>query len=1102
MSRTLAFTAQKGGINRLRVRGGARADNLYDLVNGWVTNEQTVENREGTVREAVLAATTRGLTAFQDVLHIFSYQLEEDVPDGYLANVLSHPTDDTATLVEIHFAQPFMGALYVVAEWSDGGIFHYWLASSGPWTADTVHLEGDVVTPTEPNGLLYKATPNNPAAPTQTWQPLTNYAVGDKVLPTVYNGYYFEVTATSGDVPISGAFEPTWNATEGAETVESADGTNAPASSGAAETAPQVPPDVRDRYGTGNTAISDASAAAIGLSDTVPKWTPGTLYQPGALVKPLSVAPVVSSAIPNAGFESGDTAWTKGTGWHITNASTPGSKGFYPYQGAYYAYWDENEGQDLGYQYLTMATAVPVVPGQFVSASCYESRKGGSNSAYDAAIVMLWYDESDVLVKETVGSTSSTDQAKDYRVFTVQDSTPGGATQLKLAFKAQGTNSGGRGAIDSWTWDYVNLTPAATDFTIYQAVQANAGVSGTSEPTWPGAGNTVVDNEVTWLGGVTSVITWTARPIMKTGATEPSVWGDEPGSATTDNTISWIATTGFVEQAPQSEIVVIAAKKIFAGDRDIAPYSATVNPLDWTTADDAGYLPTGLNTYGANDIAAMGLYRGNLVPFNSAGMQMWQVDEDPELMQFIDGLPVGSTYHQALQSVANDLVFLTQLGYRNVSIAKGATNIQAGDFGQPIDPLVRPKIVAGTYEPKSIFYPARGQYWGWFGPEVFVCTLNDKGRAWGRYVFPEAITNATLLGNDLYLRTATHKVWKVDDQTLVDDYAAAVPPDPANLLMHFDELEDFKVTHGAPIDSALVPNTITSNNEESLTTCQSQAAVAKFAPSALAVTSKLGTDFFFAIDTPNFDLGAETQWSIEAWVYRPGVTDSIQAVFGESGLRTYLDFTSGLSHFIWRPTFSGTQRTLTGAAALAVGQWHHLCVCRDGVNLRLFQNGVLSDSVSDVTTVYWGTALRIAKIQTDSVRSFYMDELRVVVGQALFTADFTPPVRAYDPVGSPESFTIFEGTVWWPSLDLGNLGTDKQLDAFDLVCNGEVAVQFGYDQRDPTVLTDEYVLDGDTLPATPIPFPLSAPSFAPKLTFSGEQRWKWEAMNLYVQDNL
>ncbi len=948
--RTLSFTAQKGGINRQRIKGGARADVLYDLLNGYVTGSQTVVQRDGTLRDTTLPSTTRGLAAFEDVLHTFSHQLELYTPVGYLANVLAHPTDDEATIAKIHFAEPFMGALYVVAEWSDGGIYHYWLASSGEWAADTVYKEGDVVTPTVENGLLYKATANNPDAPTQTWQPLKNYVVGDKVLPTTYNGYYFEVTATQGDVPISGAVEPTWNATEGAETTESVDGTGAPASSASDASAPQVPPPISDRYGTGGTELSASAAAAVGLSDSVPSWAPGTLYQPGALVKPLSAAPVINSAIPNAGFESGDTAWTKGTGWSITNSGS-GEDGNKPYQGAYFAKFTQSAVGDQNYHYLEMATKVPVVPGQFVSASCYESRDADE---VRSKLFLRWYDQYNNLVKETEGQESDSNKSKDYRVFTVQDTTPGGATKLAVAFGCRSFEyplfGSGTVAIDSFVWDYVNLTPAEADFTVYQAIQAAAATSGTSEPVWPGAGNTVVDGGVTWLGGVTSVITWTARPIMKSGSSEPT-WGTQPDSAATDNTISWIATTGYVEEAPNSKYVALAAKKVFAGDEDIVRYSATVNPLDWTTAEDAGYLPTGLNTYGANPVRALGLYRGNLIPFNSAGFQMWQVDPDPELMQLQDAVPIGSTYHQALQAVKNDLIFLTQLGYRSIGIAGGSTNLKAGDIGEPIDPLVTAKIQEGGYVPDSIYYPARGQYWSWFGPEVFVCTLNDFGPSWSRYVFPEAITDATLLGNDLYLRTATHKVWKVDAATLEDDvYAEAVAVVSGNPAVF--TLAGHGLVNGDPV------------------------------------------------------------------VLENGV-DPVHGPF-DAGTTYYVVGATG-------DTFS-----LAATAGGAAINW----------------SGEHSES--------WQL---------------------------------------------PSSGTPFEGVLWWPALAGAQPGVNMQLDSFDLVVNGEVTVQFGYDQRDPTVLTDGYTLDGDTVPGTSIPFPMTSPSFAPKLTFAGGQAWEWFGMNLYIQDS-
>lgn len=939
---TIPLTVIKGGINRQRVKGGARSDSLYDLLNGRVTNAGTVMGREGTLRGTVLPGNTRGLVAFEDLLQTFSTELET-LDAGYFANVLAHPTDETATLVEIHFAAPFMGALYVVAEWSDGGIYHYWLASGGVWEAGTVYLNGAVVTPGTPNGLLYKALPNNPAAPTQAWAPLTNYEVGDKVLPTVYNGYYYEVTDTDGDVPISGVLEPAWIASEGAQILETADGTGVPAATEDPDAAPQVPPDVQDRYGTGNTELSESSAAAVGLSDSIPFWSPGTLYNPGDLVKPRSVAPVVNTAIPNAGFESGDTGWTKGTGWHITNVAVPGDRGYNPYQGAYYAYWSEAEGQDLGYQYLSMVTTVPVVPGQFLSASCYDSRAGGNDSAMDGQLVLLWYTSGDVLVKESLGTFSSANDSKAYRVFTVQDTTPGTATKVRVAYKARGTNNGGRCAIDSFTWDYVNLTPVEADYTVYQATQAAAGYSGTEEPVWPGAGNSVADNDVTWLGGVTSQITWTARPIMKSGSTEPT-WGTQPGSSTADNTITWEATTGYVAEAPNSEIVAIGAKKIFAGDDDIVPFSATVNPLDWTTAEDAGYLPTGLNTHGANPTAGLALYRGNLIVFNSAGFQMWQIDPDPELMSLLDAIPIGSTYHKASQPVKNDLLFLTELGVRNIGIAGASTNLQAGDLGQPIDPLVQAKLQASVYAPNSIYYPARGQYWLWFGAEVFVCTLNDTGRSWSRYVFPEVITDATLLGNRLYLRTAAHKVWLVDVETLRDD-----------------------------VNSSTVTISI-------------------------AV---------------------------------PGVVS-------------------------W---------TGHGLAA--------------GTAIQLSTTGALPTGLTAGTVYY------VVSPTTDAF------SLAATVGGAAITT-----TGSQSGAHTATAGVDFEGVIQWPWL--GD-GPSIQLDSFDLVCTGDVTVQFGYDQRDAAVLTTGYALEGDTMPGTSIPFPMAAASLSPRLTFDAGQEWEWMAMNLYTR---
>ena len=97
-----------------------------------------------------------------------------------------------------------------------------------------------------------------------------------------------------------------------------------------------------------------------------------------------------------------------------------------------------------------------------------------------------------------------------------------------------------------------------------------------------------------------------------------------------------------------------------------------------------------------------------------------------------------------------------------------------------------------------------------------------------------------------------------------------------------------------------------------------------------------------------------------------------------------------------------------------------------------------------------------------------------------------------------ETRTPFEGEVWWPYLDFGALSVDKELESLDLAVTGEVSVSFGYDERRTNLATAGYVIDGDTLPGTPIPFPLTAPSLQLRLTFSASQSWEWSAAALHL----
>lgn len=521
---------------------------------------------------------------------------------------------------------------------------------------------------------------------------------------------------------------------------------------------------------------------------------------------------------------------------------------------------------------LTNDARLDVTPGQQITGHAFAKVIGD----YSAHVGVAWFDSGDTLLS-TSWTANPLTLAGAYARVSASGLAPNNAATCTVVIGVLG--SGDSVFFDNATISHTN--PITLSLLLFKATQDDPGFSDSFEPTWPTVvGNTVVDNEVIWEGVPANRVQWQAFPILVSGSSEPT-FPAFVGGEVADNTISWVADTRRIldRNCPNTKTVAITASKIFSGDADIIAYSATINPMDWSTENDAGYIPFGLNTYGSQDVSALALYRSNLVAFNSKGFQMWQVDEDPANFAILDAVPIGipPSADKSLQPVMNDLVFLTEVGIRSMGIAGASTNLQAGDFGKQVDPLVQVKLAAGEV-PISLYYPGAGQYWLIFGAEAFVLTMNGGKRdmSWSRYVFPSDIDGWTILNEDLLLRSGD-KIWRLDDAAERDDQ-----------------------------------------------------------------------------------------------------------------------------------------------------------------------------------------------------------------------------------VGEPaESGTAFVGRIWWPYLDFGRFGGDKQMIGFDLVATGEVTVTFGYDQTNDAIATEAYVLAaGDTLPGTIVPMPITGPSFQLRLEFSADQNvpWEWSGAILYVED--
>lgn len=977
--RSQALSTLRGGINRLRVKGLASAAALYDLVNGYITVDGGTVVREGTIRAATLDNTTVGLMAMNGIFNVFSTALEA-VPSGYADNVLVNPNNSALTLTKIWFAKPFLGFPYVVAQFSDGSIFHYWLQNNGSWAANTVYDTGAIVIPDTPNGLAYQA--QRQAPPNSNWSPNSSISLNDKVEPNEYNGYYFKAVAVVGSNPHTSGTEPVWPTTTGATLQEFGDFDQSSSDNGTtgqvtSTVATPLGSNITDRYGdsseiAGQTGTVASAIPTVKAANVVTTWAAGTVYAPGAVVKPSTGQGAFIDAIPNGDFEAGnDGNWTLGTGWTIGTSL--------PYQGNMAA---EYAHTGAGNSECTMFDFGVVTPGQSVTASCYA--EGDSDGAI--YLKLKWYDSTDTHISDTMSSTHSGGGGTNpgaYSLLVVTGSAPAGAAHVRVSILyTTGSGAARAGRADLAVWNLE--TPAAVSNFLFEAVQAGSATSGSTEPAWPTtAGNTVLDGGVTWEAIGTSIITWQAIPIMQSGGSQPvfpttiGATINDPSTYTdlngvTENTsMTWVTIDRHISDSknPNTNVVLIGASHVFAGSNDIVPFSAAVDPTDWSSANNAGYLPTGLNIYGDNPVAVLALYRSNLMAFNANGYQMYQIDPDPANIALLDAQPTGSRYTRAAQSVANDLLFLTEVGVRNISTTGAQANMQVGSLGQPVDPLVKAQLKAGTYDPISIYYPGRGQYWLIFGPLAFVLTINGTSqKTWSRYIFPDVITDWTINGKTLYLRSAGNLVWQVDDSTLVDDLGTTA--------------------NGLAVLGAITPGTL-------------------YTPGtyvAVPLTGGSGT-------------GAQATITV-----------------GSGGTVTSVVISAPGNNYVGGNALSATAASIGGTGS--------------GFSIPVVNTGV------------W-----------------------------------------------------FQGIMQWPYLDLSSFGTNKMLYGVDVVGDGTLSLQIGFNQQDATTFNDNagfstslnvtppYMVNlTDTLPDEPIGIPCNAPSYTVIMTFPGNQKWTWEASNIYLTD--
>jgi len=184
------------------------------------------------------------------------------------------------------------------------------------------------------------------------------------------------------------------------------------------------------------------------------------------------------------------------------------------------------------------------------------------------------------------------------------------------------------------------------------------------------------------------------------------------------------------------------------------------------------------------------------------------------------------------------------------------------------------------------------------------------------------------------------------------------------------------------------------NDFETVGNAQISTSVKKYGTGSMSFD---GTgDWLTGVDSVSQQFGTES-FTIEGWVY-------LNALGAARGFISKGTSTTGWSIGVNSSNqlvFSYTATALTGSTALSGSTWYHFAVVRNGSasgNLKIYLNGVadatsggaVTDNFNQTSTLYIG-ADRVGA----SALNGYLDDIRITKGVARYTANFTPPTRAF-----------------------------------------------------------------------------------------------------------
>jgi hypothetical protein len=192
------------------------------------------------------------------------------------------------------------------------------------------------------------------------------------------------------------------------------------------------------------------------------------------------------------------------------------------------------------------------------------------------------------------------------------------------------------------------------------------------------------------------------------------------------------------------------------------------------------------------------------------------------------------------------------------------------------------------------------------------------------------------------------------------------------------------------------------NNLETVGNAQIDTGTKKYGTGSIELD---GNDFLVVRDDDNLEFGSG-DFTIEAWVNLAALPSSNTAATIASKWTS-----GGLSYaaVVWNDagtvkiafyySTNGSSATIISASqTFSTGVWYHVAYVRNGSSFRLFVDGAEKTSGATISgTLFNGTTPFNIGRTADNSNFFngFIDDLRITKGVARYTANFTPPTKAF-----------------------------------------------------------------------------------------------------------